>query len=240
MHEIGFLATASRLATLLIVGFLSGGCSENQHNGTADITGTAAAPASTPSLPSASISNPATAITLQGVPPTTATVGTDYSFRPTVSQSGAVITFTATGLPAWLDLDTSTGALSGMPSAKDVGTTGHIAITVSNGGSSASITPFTIRVNSAPSGSSSTGSVKLSWMAPTENTDGTPITNLAGYHIYYGAGSGEMTATVTVAGAAATTYTIAGLAAGTYYFSVRAYNSEGVDSDQSNVTNETI
>jgi hypothetical protein len=31
-----------------------------------------------------------------------------------------------------------------------------------------------------------TGTATLSWSAPTTNTDGTPVTTLIGYHIYYG------------------------------------------------------
>ena len=32
----------------------------------------------------------------------------------------------------------------------------------------------------------STGSVTLAWDAPTTNLDGTPLTALAGYKVYYG------------------------------------------------------
>lgn len=35
------------------------------------------------------------------------------------------------------------------------------------------------------------GTISLSWIAPTENTDGTPLTDLAGYKIYYGPASGQ-------------------------------------------------
>ncbi len=35
------------------------------------------------------------------------------------------------------------------------------------------------------------GTITLAWDAPTTNTDGTPLTDLAGYKIYYGPTSGS-------------------------------------------------
>jgi hypothetical protein len=256
MHEIGRSVKLFRRTGLLIIALLFEGCSGTQHAGTAaaDATGSSTSATSTTtttsatstttttsataSPPSGSPSTAAAAIALQGAPPTTATVGTDYVFQPTVSPSNTGITFTATGLPAWLSFNANTGALSGMPAAKDEGTTGHITITASNGGSSASLTSFTIQVKGAAA--SATESIKLSWAAPTKNADGTPVTDLAGYHIYYGASASELTKKIDVAGAASTTYVIEGLTSGTYYFSLVAYNSAGLDSGQSNVADQTI
>ncbi len=101
-------------------------------------------------------------------------------------------------------------------------TTGRITITGSNGSSSSSIGPFTIAVKAPVL--PTTGSATLSWTEPTENTDGTPITGLAGYHIYYGTSQGSLTSTITVASATETSYVITGLAPGTYYFTVVAFN----------------
>jgi hypothetical protein len=75
---------------------------------------------------------------------------------------------------------------------------------------------------------------------PTQNTDGTPLTNLAGYHIYYGTKAGSWTSTITVLEPTETSYVVGGLAAGTYYFAVVAFNAEGADSPQSNVGSKTI
>jgi hypothetical protein len=97
------------------------------------------------------------------------------------------------------------------------------------------LTPFTIQVK-PPASATAT----LSWTAPTENTDGTPIIDLAGYRILYGTDPSELTKTITVAGAKQTTFEISGLAQGTYYFAVVAYDSEGVDGDQSILANQTI
>ena len=75
---------------------------------------------------------------------------------------------------------------------------------------------------------------------PTENTNGTPITDLAGYHIYYGTTAGAWTSTVTVLDATETSYVVSGLASGTYYFVVVAFNTAGDDSPQSNMASKTI
>jgi hypothetical protein len=80
----------------------------------------------------------------------------------------------------------------------------------------------------------------LSWAAPTENTNGTSVTDLAGYHIYYGTNASDLSQSVDVPGAQTTSYTITGLSPGTYYFAVNAYNNLGMDSDMSNVESTTI
>jgi hypothetical protein len=75
---------------------------------------------------------------------------------------------------------------------------------------------------------------------PTENTNGTPVTDLAGYHIYYGTSEGAWTSTITVLEATETSYVVSGLAPGTYYFAVVAFNSAGEDSPESNIASKTI
>lgn len=74
--------------------------------------------------------------------------------------------------------------------------------------------------------------VTLSWTAPTTNTDGTTLTNLGGYKLYYGRISGIYTAFIDVGNV--TTYTMTGLAAGTWYFVATAYNTSGLESGYSN------
>ena len=76
----------------------------------------------------------------------------------------------------------------------------------------------------------STGAVTLNWMPPTENTDGSALTDLAGYDIHYGTGSGDYTQSVTVSNAGLATYVVDNLSPGTYYFSVSAVNNAGTES----------
>jgi len=86
----------------------------------------------------------------------------------------------------------------------------------------------------------STGSATLSWTAPTENEDGTTLTNLAGYRIVYGTSASALNTTVQVPNAGLTTYVIDNLAQGTWYFSMKSYTSAGLESAPTNVVSKTI
>lgn len=86
-----------------------------------------------------------------------------------------------------------------------------------------------------------TGSATLSWVAPTQNNDGSALTNLAGYNIYYGTDSTALTQMIQVGNAAALSYVVTGLAKGaTWYFAVTSYSTAGQESAPSVVTTKTI
>lgn len=76
--------------------------------------------------------------------------------------------------------------------------------------------------------------VTLEWDAPTTNDDGTPLTDLAGYHIYQREGSNAYDYTSPVADTAQTTVTLTNLPGGDYHWTARAYNASGVESTDSN------
>ena len=230
MPTIGSRKTLISLSALLTAGLFLAGCGGGSVSPT---TATSAAAASVPPAP------PATSVVLTGTPATSVIAGQNYLFQPKVSQGGGVVTFSIQGQPSWATFDTDTGALTGTPAIANEGKTGSITITGSNGSTSSSIGPFAIAVN-APAPPPTTGSASLSWTEPTQNTDGTPITGLAGYHIYYGTSASAMTTTITVASPSQTSYVVSGLAPGTYYFAVVAYNSAGIDSPESNVGSKTI
>jgi hypothetical protein len=77
-------------------------------------------------------------------------------------------------------------------------------------------------------------------MPPTQNTDGSPLTNLAGYRVYWGPAVGNYTSSVTLNTAGLTSYVVSNLAPGTYYFAVSALNSGGLESALSNSALKTI
>jgi hypothetical protein len=227
--------TLLSLSALLIAGLLLTGC-----GGAGVAESPTAAAAAAPTTPAAAPATPATApVALTGTPAASVTVGQNYLFQPTVSQGGGVVTFSIQGQPIWATFDPDTGVLTGKPAAANEGNTGDVTITGTNGSSSASIGPFTIVVK-APPATPATGSATLSWTAPTENTDGTPVSDLAGYHIYYGVSANQLTTAITITSASETSYVVGGLASGTYYFAVVAYTSAGLDSAQSNVGSKTI
>jgi hypothetical protein len=84
----------------------------------------------------------------------------------------------------------------------------------------------------------------LTWTAPTQNTDGTPLTDLAGFKIYLGTTpGGPYPVSVDIPDPAATTFTVPNLTDGeTYYFVSTAYNSAATvqESDYSNEVSKTI
>lgn len=84
-----------------------------------------------------------------------------------------------------------------------------------------------------------TGSVTLSWNPPTTNTDGTLLTDLAGFRIYYGTSSGNYTSSIDVGNA--TSYTVTNLPVGVaLYFALTAYDSFGYESEHSGEVVETL
>jgi hypothetical protein len=84
------------------------------------------------------------------------------------------------------------------------------------------------------------GTATLTWTPPTTNTDGTAVTTLTGYTIYYGTAQDALTQSVVVSGATTATYEISGLAPGTWYFAMSADAADGTQSGQSNIGSTTI
>lgn len=197
----------------------------------------------TTKLPSFSIAAKAASSTnsapkISGTPLKAVSAGSSYSFTPTASDAdGDTLTFSITNKPSWATFSTTTGKLSGTPTASQVGTYSNVTIKVSDGTASASLTAFSITVSAA---SSATGAATLSWTPPTRNTDGSSLTNLAGYRIYYGTSSSALNKTVTISNASVSTYVIDDLTAATWYFAVKAYNTAGVESAMSNKASKTI
>jgi hypothetical protein len=193
----------------------------------------------TAALPAFSISvnGPAnSAPVISGTPLAAVNAGSVYSFRPAASDpNGDTLSFSVANLPSWASFSAATGQLSGTPSASNVGSYANIVISVSDGRATAALPGFAITVADV-----SIGNATLSWTPPTQNTDGSSLTNLAGYRIYYGASAGVLTQTVQLSNAGMSTYVVQNLSAGTYYFAVRAYTSDGVESDASNVTSKVV
>lgn len=89
--------------------------------------------------------------TISGSPATTVQAGQTYSFQPSASDpDNDTLTYAIANKPIWASFSTSTGRLSGTPTAQQVGNYLSIKITASDGrGGSASLT-FAIEVKAAP------------------------------------------------------------------------------------------
>ncbi len=98
--------------------------------------------------------------------------------------------------------------------------------------------PLTLAGCGGSGSGSSSESVTLTWDAPTTNTDGTPLTDLAGYIVYYGTPSNNYTNSVNIGNS--TGAVISNLSPGTWYFAVTAYDTSGNESSFSNEVSTTI
>jgi hypothetical protein len=174
---------------------------------------------------------------ISGTPATSVKTGSAYAFTPTASDpEGKTLAFSITNKPAWATFSTTTGKLSGTPSSAQTGTYSNIQIKVSDGSLTASLPAFAIVVSST----TTTGNATLSWTPPTRNTDGSTLTNLAGYRVLYGTSPSALTRTVQVANPGLSSSVVENLAAGQWYFSVRTYSTTGVESASSSVVSKTV
>lgn len=190
------------------------------------------------SLPAFSLSvtsAPNRAPTISGTPTTSVTAGTAYNFRPTAADAdNDALTFSISNKPAWANFNTSNGTLSGTPADADAGSYSNIVISVSDGKATTNLAAFTITVSSA-----ATGNATLSWSAPTQREDGSALTNLAGYQIYYGRSPGSYSSSVRV-GSGVTSYVIENLSSGTWYFSMTSIDAAGLESERSGEVSKSI
>ena len=165
--------------------------------------------------------------TISGSPSSAVTVDEAYSFVPTASDpDGDALTFEIRNKPGWASFNTGTGEISGTPTIAHVGIYSNISISVTDGQASATTPGFSVEVSQVQ-----LGSVTLSWTAPTQNSDGSALSDLAGYKIYYGTSEGIYPHKISIDTSGTTTYVVENLAPDTYFFVATAVNSKGMESD---------
>lgn len=183
---------------------------------------------------------PNTAPVISGNPSTSVTENQQYSFTPVASDAdGDNLSFSISNLPSWASFNTSTGAINGTPTGNDVGIFSNIVVSVSDGTVSTSLNVFSIEVIAEPV--PTTGFARLAWIPPTSNVDGTALTDLAGYKVYYGTQIGVYPTTITIHSPGISEYLVENLpGSNTYYFVVTAFDVNGNESPFSNVASKTI
>lgn len=183
---------------------------------------------------------PSTGPIISGSAPATAKVGTAYSFQPTAHDpNGLKVVFSIFDKPSWMTFNAATGKLSGTPTAANVGEFAHIGISASNGYHSTQLPSFSITVDSQGS-ELPPANVTIAWTPPTENTNGSTLTNLAGYHIYYGTTQGNLNKVVDITNPGVASYVVSDLTSGTWYFALTSVNSAGVESLRSSVISTVV
>jgi hypothetical protein len=168
---------------------------------------------------------------LTGTPAGVAVVGANYDFVPQVLNAPpSALSFSIAGKPDWATFNPTTGELTGVPAPAQVGIDRDIVIIASYARGTAALAGFSIQVLPAPLADRS---VTISWTPPATNTDGSVLTDLAGYRIYYqrfdvrnwGAQQSQMVADPKV-----TSAVLQGLLPGTYTLCITAYNASNVES----------
>lgn len=84
------------------------------------------------------------------------------------------------------------------------------------------------------------GSATVRWTAPTVNTDGSALTDLAKFRILYGTSQTALNRSTVISDPARRSHTVNSLGAGTWYFAVRAINSSNMESGDSNVGSKRV
>lgn len=177
---------------------------------------------------------PNKAPTISGTPQTALVVGTPWSFKPAASDpDGDKLTFSVQRQPEWASFNAQTGEISGTPTTK--GSHPDIVITVSDGRTETYLSAFTLQVDEP-----TLGTATVSWEPPTTRTDGSTLTDLAGYRVYYGKDQASLTHMVPITDVGQTSQFIGSLDAGTWYFAVTAIDSEGLESPKSEIGSKRI
>lgn len=174
--------------------------------------------------------------TIAGSPPPTIIEGEFYEFIPAAADAdGDTLEFTIARKPSWANFDRATGRLSGTPGAENVGNFTNIAISVSDGEATAALGAFDITVDQI-----ALGSATLSWNPPTQNVDGTALTDLSGYRIYYGRSAEQLTRTIVLDNPGLMRYVVENLAQADWYFTMSSVNADGIESRRSPIVSKSI
>lgn len=83
------------------------------------------------------------------------------------------------------------------------------------------------------------GNAAVSWSAPTQNKDGSALTDIAKFRVYWGQNPAALVQSIEVP-VGTLNLTIDKLLPGTWHFAVRTVNQAGVESDLSGVASKTI
>jgi hypothetical protein len=176
-------------------------------------------------------------LAISGTPPSQIMQGVALDYTPTISNpAGLTLTFAPVNFPSWMSINSSTGRITGTPGPSHVGVYTNIRVTVSAAGQSVTSAAYSITVVSA-----ATGSTLLSWQAPTQRVDGTPLgASLAGYRIYYGQSPSNLDQTITINSVGITSHVVSNLTPATWYFAATAVDTNGIESGYSNIGAKTI
>lgn len=153
--------------------------------------------------------------------------GAVYRFAPAaVDLNHDALAYSIANKPPWAAFNIATGELTGVPANGQSGNYDNIVISVTDGQSTVALPAFSIVVVAS-------GKATVSWTAPQTNTDGSALTDLVGFKLYYMQLNWTQPQVVNIDGPDRLSYTLGGLSSGVYLFSVSAFNSMNVESEPS-------
>ena len=126
------------------------------------------------------------------------------------------------------------GRLRGAPSEADVARVQYL-ISVTDGAVTTSLAAFSIEVVATASGSAT-----LSWLAPAQNSDGSPLTDLASYRVYFGDVCRRLPQLADRQGLWRREPMVDQLTPATWYFVITAVDSGRAESGYSNVASKSV
>lgn len=215
------------LAVLASATVFLGGCFVEELDGSGNKQ-----PNETPDPPAAVNHAP----TISGSPIRTVVQGEFYEFMPDANDADDdKLVFSIARKPAWAKFDAATGRLWGTPTQADVGNFTNIRISVSDGTETAALAAFDVSVDPVAAGSAT-----LSWNPPTDNTDGSALTDLAGYRIYYGRSADQLSRSVVINNPGLTRYVIDNLVPARWHFAMTSVNASGKESARSPTVSKLI
>lgn len=163
---------------------------------------------------------------ISGTPSELALSGADYSFQPTASDpDGNRLKFWINNRPQWASFSWRDGRLYGTPGPEHVGRYENILIAVSDGRRTTRLPVFAIEVVAT-----ALGTMTVSWIPATEREDGSPLTDLGGHKLYWGAAEGDYRNVVVIDNPGITIYVIEGIVPGTYYLAASTLDGAGMES----------
>ena len=84
------------------------------------------------------------------------------------------------------------------------------------------------------------GSAQVTWTAPTTNTDGSALVDLAGYELFHATTSAGVDTATAIPVPLGTQFTVTGLPSGTRWFGMKSVNAQGTRSVMSGKTSRVI
>ncbi|MGX5172747.1 fibronectin type III domain-containing protein [Aliikangiella sp. IMCC44653] len=152
----------------------------------------------------------------------------DFSATAVDSEDGDL-----SGSIVWTsDISGELGSGANISTSLSVGTH-NITATVTDSGGLSHSSSISVNVNNL------TGMASVSWNPPSTNTDDSPLEDLIGFKIYVGESVETLSPKVTIDDPQTYSHVIDELKPNTtYYFAVTAINSQGIESDYSNIANK--